>query len=451
MSSTDSVKQFSIDFKQTCGEVRPLNGVNLGPLSMHGLLDFTPQHKRLQIPLTRLHDCPYAVAETVDIHHIFRHFDADPEDPAAYEFARTDAYVQSILDTGSQIVYRLGESIDHFRAKPYIVPPADPQKWARVCVNIIRHYNEGWANGFRHDIRYWEIWNEPHNPPCWSGTTEQYYQLYEIASKAIKAHAPSLKVGGPAMEGDEPYWSKRFDFIQYCVENQCPLDFFSWHIYTARPDEIVRRAHHVRELLDENGLTETESHLNEWNYLTGDSWGELLNGDPKIRGRSFETLEGAVGAAFTASVLIFMQDLPLDAANYYWAREGWWGLFDTYGRPTKNYYAMLAFAELRGFPIRVASQGNVPAEGVGICAAISPEQNTAAVLLTNMKCPQEQFEVELNHLPWSGAVICQPYLVNDTHELAAQPPISLTAGQKKVRLSLPPATVCLLKIKPREI
>ena len=40
-------------------------------------------------------------------------------------------------------------------------PPRDPARWAAVCAGIVRHYNEGWAGGFRHDIRYWEIWNEP--------------------------------------------------------------------------------------------------------------------------------------------------------------------------------------------------------------------------------------------------------------------------------------------------
>ncbi|MBI4578450.1 MAG: hypothetical protein HY718_02035 [Planctomycetes bacterium] len=37
----------------------------------------------------------------------------------------------------------------------------DFAKWAKICVNIIRHYNEGWADGFHYNIRYWEIWNEP--------------------------------------------------------------------------------------------------------------------------------------------------------------------------------------------------------------------------------------------------------------------------------------------------
>jgi hypothetical protein len=145
-----------------------------------------------------------------------------------------------------------------------------------------------------------------------------------------------------------------------------------------------------------------------------------------------------------------MQDLPLDAANYYWAREGWWGLFDNYGRPTKNYHAMLAFSELLAFPIRAGTRGNDPCDGVGVCAAFSPAETSAAVLLTNLKCPQATFEVGLNHLPWSETTICEVHRVDDTHDFSAESPIVLAAEQKSIRLSIPPATVCLLKMMPHK-
>src|SRR5262245_10791984 len=65
---------------------------------------------------------------------------------------------------------------------------------------IIRHYNEGWAGGAHHGIRYWEIWNEPENrPSMWSGSDQDYFRLYRIAARAIKKHNPQLKVGGPAV------------------------------------------------------------------------------------------------------------------------------------------------------------------------------------------------------------------------------------------------------------
>jgi hypothetical protein len=41
------------------------------------------------------------------------------------------------------------------------IPPRDHDHWADICINIIRHYNEGWANGFHLNLDYWHIWEEP--------------------------------------------------------------------------------------------------------------------------------------------------------------------------------------------------------------------------------------------------------------------------------------------------
>ena len=76
----------------------------------------------------------------------------------------------------------------------------DFEKWTAVAIGIIRHYNEAWADGFRHDIRYWEIWNEPENRPAmWTGTDNDYYRLYVTAARGIKKRFPELRVGGPSV------------------------------------------------------------------------------------------------------------------------------------------------------------------------------------------------------------------------------------------------------------
>lgn len=60
----------------------------------------------------------------------------------------------------------------------------DFQKWAVVCEHIVRHYNEGWADGYHLNIKYWEIWNEPDlgsedpaTSKTWGGTKEQFYDM----------------------------------------------------------------------------------------------------------------------------------------------------------------------------------------------------------------------------------------------------------------------------------
>ncbi len=227
-------------------------------------LIFLPETRELVAGEIRV-DCSKRVGhvrplpDVVDMHAVFPDPAADPRDPESYDFKLTDTYLQAICDTGAGMVYRLGESIEHTRHKRYVHPPADPQRWAEACLGIIRHYNEGWADGFRHDIRYWEIWNEPENRPVmWTGTDEQYYRLYATAAKAIKAAYPDLQVGGPAVGAPGEVEDGRLQatpfvegFLRHCRTQQAPLDFFSWHIYTDDPQLVVHKAHAIRRWLDE--------------------------------------------------------------------------------------------------------------------------------------------------------------------------------------------------------
>src|SRR5712671_4662189 len=150
-----------IDFSQSTGFFRPLHGINKGPLVAGGLLDLSEFHRAIAVPFTRLHDCHWPNPDVVDIHAVFPDWRADPEKADSYDFARTDEYLAAIRQTGAHVIYRLGESIEHTKTKRYVHPPSDPAKWAAICLGIIRHYNDGWAHGFRDGIRCWEIWNEP--------------------------------------------------------------------------------------------------------------------------------------------------------------------------------------------------------------------------------------------------------------------------------------------------
>jgi hypothetical protein len=198
----------------------------------------------------------------------------------ATTFRRTDEYLAAIRATGASIVYRLGESIEHASQRLHVHPPRDPAKWAAICAGIIRHYNEGWANGHRYGIRYWEIWNEPENrPACWTGSDEEYFVLYRTAARALKSRWPELKIGGPAVGATGSLKGGRFEptefvrgFLELCRRESLSLDFFSWHRYSDEPAELSERARNIRALLDEFGFSKTESHLNEWNFLPGKTW-----------------------------------------------------------------------------------------------------------------------------------------------------------------------------------
>ena len=400
---------FRVDASRPAGTIRPLHGVNNGPLNQGETIDLSDGYRRLGIPLVRLHDSEWPAGDVVDIRAVFPDLRADANDPASYQFTRTDTYVKAVISAGAKVVYRLGESIEHARPKVRVVPPADFAKWTAVCVGIIRHYNEGWAKGFRHGIRYWEIWNEPENRPnMWTGSEEDYYRLYVTAARGIKRRFPALKVGGPSLGATGELAEGRLQatpflrgFLAHCRKHQAPLDFFSWHTYCNDPHLYVRKARAIRALLDERGFAKAEIHLNEWNYLPDGDWSGMLTRNALLRQRWFERLGGAPGAAFLACTLLGLQDAPVDAANYYTGDTNPFGLFNRYGVPRKTFYAVRAFRLLLETPVRLAA-APAPSSAWAGCAGTNRSRTKLTILLSNFRCKDKAWCLQVEKLPWSA-------------------------------------------------
>ena len=446
--------RLDVDLAARTGAIKPLHGVNLGPISNAGWTDNSNLFKELAFPHVRLHDCPAAVAETVDVHSIFPLFHLDENDPRNYRFAITDDYLQSIIDTGCGIVYRLGESLEHFtRRKHFVHPPKDFDKWAAICVNIIRHYNEGWADGFHHGIRYWEIWNEPWTAPLnWTGSDQDYYRLYEVAAKAIKAHDPELMVGGPTALGSAAPNKFETGFLEHCRATDTPLDFYSWHLYTREPVCITDRAKLVKELLAHYGYGQAESHLNEWNYLPpgGFPSNAVKQKNPELVRSGFEEVIGIQGAVFDAAVLIYMQDCQIDVANYYWVFGGWpSGLVDLYGVRLKTYHAFKAFRALLDTPNRVRTTVTDPHTGYALLAGVADEPR-AEVLLANCRARESDFVVAPVNWPWSGGAVCKRYLLDYDRDLTLVGQSILDENNPTVNLCVAAPAVCRLTLEPAD-
>jgi hypothetical protein len=332
------------------GTVKCMNAVNNGPIKerndqCRGNMRYW---KAAKIPFARNHDAAFCASyggeHSVDIQAIFPDFSKDVNDPASYDFTLTDRYILQTLEGGTETFYRLGSKIEHLPKKYGTCVPADFQKWAEICEHIIRHYNEGWADGFEYNIRYWEIWNEPDlnaddekDKKTWQGTEKEFFELYKVAACHLKKCFPALKIGGPALAWNF-MWAQRF--LASLTENgRTPLDFFSWHCYTVNPSSIGGKSNDVREMLDRYGYTDTESILNEWNYVR--NWTDQFI-------YSIQQIIGLKGAVFTASCMCSGQNSPLDMLMYYDARPcAFNGLFDFYTyAPLKGYYAFIAWSKL---------------------------------------------------------------------------------------------------------
>ncbi len=339
------METIKFDLAKKGDKFKILNATNGGPWYKRHALDQyrsnLAEYKAARIPYSRNHDSgvvpTYGGPYSHDINKIFPVFDADPYDPDSYDFACTDEEILKCLEAGTETYFRLGQTIEHQIKKHNILPPKDFKKWAVICEHIIRHYNEGWANGYNFNIEYWEIWNEPdmvnaNGTSCtWGGSRELFLDFYEVAAKHLKGCFPHLKIGGPALSDSMSFGEL---FLKEMQKRNVPLDFFSWHIYTNDPSKMVYRANFLKELLIKYGYENAESHLNEWNYIKG--WTEEFV-------YSLECMHGIKGAAFVMACICEAQKSnAVDMLMYYDTRPSTFnGAFDYYtARPLKGYYPL---------------------------------------------------------------------------------------------------------------
>ena len=345
------METLKFDLSRNDGKFKIMHAVNNGPAykryggSVPQRNNFE-EYKALGIPYARNHDASfydtYGGEHTVDISAIFPNFDADENNPDSYDFVCTDEYIAVTLLAGTETFYRLGQKIEHTIKKYNIHPPKDFAKWARICEHIIRHYNEGWANGFYYGIKYWEIWNEPDlnytatNPvhkATWSGTKEQFFDLYEVAAKHLKSCFPNLKIGGPALAFDNA-WAQ--EFLLEMQKRNVPMDFFSWHIYCSKPGMLIAKSVRMKQYMLDAGYDKAESILNEWNYVH--DWSDTVE--------AFQNIISSKGATYTMACMSAAQYSSIDMLMYYDARPTLWnGLFDRISlKPIIGYYPFKWFS-----------------------------------------------------------------------------------------------------------
>ncbi len=393
------------DFEKTKGKIKPMHGVGQPPfgLSNDGLdVSMFRYLTEAHIPYSRLHDTYGAFGADlfVDVPNLFRDFDADENDPASYDFAFTDVLLSKMVASGIEPYFRLGVTIENAHMiKAYrIFPPKDPEKWARICEHIVRHYNEGWADGFHFGITYWEIWNEPDNEQSielnnmWKGSAEQYYDLYAATSKHLReCFGDSIKIGGYAstglyigyMEQSEKYqkphevshWEKRaiyhtdflLGFLERVKRDHLPFDFFSHHSYmdvrlTTRVQKYAER------LLVEAGFPDVEIHLNEWNT-----------------DRTRETRGTSQASADVAAMMMAMQETKMSVMCFYDARIGtsvYAGLFNPLTcEPFCTYYSFKAFGKLYALGGQVEVTGD---SGDGLYTLAATNGTERGILMTNL-------------------------------------------------------------------
>lgn len=363
-------------------KMKPMHGGGQPPVTSTASDAFFHYLTEAGIPYSRLHDVNGAFGgyKYVDVPNIFRDFNADENDPASYDFTFTDLLLEQLHRAGVEPYYRLGVTIENAaKVKSYwIYPPKDYAKWARIAEHIIRHYTEGWADGFHYKITYWEIWGEPDNTDLWQGTKEEYYAFYHTVASHLKSCFPHLKIGAygscgfyAAVNPPEKrtpwglYMIEFFHrFFDYLKEHDTPIDFFSWHSY-APTEAVTKMDAWLHEALVAHGYGDLETHLNEW--------------DPYA-----EEFGTGHHAAELAAMMISMQKGNPAVCCIYDMRTAnapYCPLFNPIThKPVQGYYSLVAFNTL----YRLGTQVAVSTDHEKLYALAASDGTRHALLLSNL-------------------------------------------------------------------
>lgn len=403
------LRVITVDVSSNQGLMKPLRGVNSGPLpwsetpaveTLHTTVEVSDRtgyrslgadasagYREANIELVRIHDNygpgdlylelvdPREMADGSQVPAeyynnlaIFPNLNADPGNPDNYNFGPTDELLESIINIGAEPLFRIGASAgDRSEIPDSFQQESEFEHYAEVAGNIVRHYNKGWHNGFHYGIKYWEVLNEPDG----RFDPENYYKLYEALAKSVKSADEDAWIGGPALMFTHNGPDYRESFLAYLRDNNIPLDFWTFHDYNvdaADPYLYARLGEDMRALLDDYGFHEAEVILDEWNVLGINP--ELL------------TLGGR--AAFTASAIIYMQDSPIDAQTFYMGPN----LFGEDGNtPNKIGQALIALGKMKQTPIKLAIQGG-DKDGFAVQAGKSADESTINILISNYQVPE---------------------------------------------------------------
>ena len=158
-----------------------------------------------------------------------------------YDFTAIDRIYDHLLQIGLQPIVELSFMPHDLAARPnetvftggIISPPRDWQRWGELNQRLAEHLVQRYGI---EEVSQWgfEIWNEANLETFWTGTKADYFKLYNIAARAIKAVDTQLRVGGPSTAAAE--WIS--DFLDFVQHEHVPLDFISTHTYGNFPLDI---------------------------------------------------------------------------------------------------------------------------------------------------------------------------------------------------------------------
>ena len=294
------------------------------------------------------------------------------------------SFMPSALSSGDTIVF-------HYKGN--VTPPRDYTQWETLIGKLTAHWAERYGIA---EVSRWffEVWNEPNLSAFWTGTQADYFQLYRHAAIAIKSVSAQLQVGGPATADNA--WVP--DLINYCEQNNVPLDFISTHHYPTddfgQPgdDTIKELSESRRSVLREEAAKMLQQagklplYYTEWS--TSSNPFDELHDMPYAAAFITKTVMEAQGYVQGYSYWTFSD---IFEENYFTSIpfHGGFGLMNIYGVPKPAYRA---FQLLHGMGDTI-----LPVSGTHetVDVWITKKEGKLKILVTNSQLPLHPVKTEM--------------------------------------------------------
>lgn len=134
-------------------------------------------------------------------------------------------------------------------------------------------------------VRWWQLWNEPHLHAFWSDPEwpAGYAALVRAAARAIRATDRRAKVVMAGVTSDRlPLWDRLDQLLAEGAGTE--VDMVAAHVFTRRPEGVVRALRRVRATLRAYGLGAVPIALSEWSWPSAPrrvAWGTTERGQAR--------------------------------------------------------------------------------------------------------------------------------------------------------------------------
>lgn len=443
-----------VDFAIETGKIGAMHGMCNGPVSYGA--DITKLFKEIGVPRVRFDKTDGAQSSyAVDVSRIFKDVNADPNKPESYDFDLTDKYVTAAHNAGAKVIFRLGESRDLLDKQKKVAIPENIALWSSVCANVVRHYNDYFANGFAFGIEYFEIWS--HNSYADREELAAELELYRRVASIVKIIDNTIKVGGMTFD--------RFDdatreFVRFCKKTRTPLDFITLRSFSGSPLAVLNEVDDVYAYLKNVGFDSTEVILGEWCYIDSDVLRAKkiedilpsLNEDDVTAKRTLFNLQSSIkGAAYAAAVMLELDSRSSVTTACFCDAQPMISPFaaicDRFGMPQKTFYSFKAYGELYRASHRVYCESEQAVgfahTGIFADAAVSKDGECYVMIASFGGCGV--VDLRLDSIP-DNLYTADVYMIDGVKDLTLGDSVAISGQKKRLVLNLSEYAVVLVKI-----